>query len=251
MSNREKNSGQRKENYDFSLIFEKKNMKRLYVIFLILIICIHLPERNFGRNFYSSPGGPLDSMWFRHSSMPVARYTGVSFTINSKAYSGLGQVSNGIYAADFYEYDPQRDLWTTKADFPGNGRYWPTAFSINGKGYVCLGMDNSLTCWNDLWEYDPDSDHWTRKADFPGKGRYGACVFVIGEQAYVGTGSYNNGYDYLYDMWCYNPATDQWTPKPDFPGGPRSQAVAFAVGGKGYLGTGNQDLDTPSKDCWS
>ena len=225
-------------------------MKKLFVILFMLILCIHFPEKDFGTIPFLSSNADSDSGWIQHAGMPGARYAAISITINDKAYAGLGRLRDGTYANDFYEYDPQQDLWTKKADFPDDGRYLPTAFTINGKGYVCLGFDNSLVCRNDLWEYDPDSNKWTRKADFPGMGRYGACAFVIGDRAYVGTGSYNSGNDYLYDIWCYNPGTDVWTSKPDFPGGPRNQAVAFAIDTKGYIGSGSQDSYTPTKDFW-
>ncbi len=207
-------------------------------------ICVFLVFCSFYYDCFSQS-------WIEMSPMNnYGRYVCASFTINNKAYVGLGQIYNGQKIYDFWEYDPLSNNWTKKADYPGKGSYATTAFSINGKGYICLGADNDVKCQNDLWEYDPVTNIWVKRADFPGLSRYGAVSFVIGNSGFVGTGSYNDPSDYLFDLWMYTPSTDTWIKKSNFPGGNRNHAVAFSIFGFGYLGTGAYTTYTGTNDFW-
>lgn len=179
-----------------------------------------------------------------------ARYAATGFVIDGKAYVGLGQVQGGTKVYDFWEYNPQTQAWTRKADYPGVGSYDVTSFVINGKGYLCLGASNTGTNVNDLWEYTPGTNTWLRKANFPGTPRYGARAFVINGNAFVGTGSYGSSSDYLKDMWMYNPISDTWVQKNNFPGDKRSFATSFTIGDYGYFGTGLADGTTTKRDMW-
>lgn len=183
-----------------------------------------------------------------------------SFSIGEKGYV------SSVEAADFWEYNPDKDSWTQVGDFPGPPRKHGVAFTINGKGYVCTG--GNFNCGNfaseflnDLWEYEPVLDSWTQKANFPGIPRHGATGFSIENKAYVGTGI--NGTQALSDFWEYNSITDVWTQKTDFPGGLRMYASAFTIDGLGYMGTGTRQegavLDqvrdfweyNPDEDQWT
>lgn len=180
----------------------------------------------------------------------TGRVAAVCFTINGKAYVGLGQRGwTGTNLHDFWEYDPVLDLWTKKADYPGKGSYAATAFSINGKGYVGLGAITSTTNANDFWEYSPATDTWRSLTNFSGTPRYGASTFVIGSNAFVGTGS-SGAPNYLNDMWMYDPILDSWTAKINFPGGGRAHATGFAIGNFGYLGTGLANSTIATNDIW-
>jgi N-acetylneuraminic acid mutarotase len=198
-----------------------------------------------------SPLVVAQNFWVQKTSMyDYGRHVAVSFTIENKAYVGLGRIPDGTRMDDFWEYDPTSNIWTKKASFPGGGRYSATAFAINGKGYVCLGLDNNDQLMSDLWEYDPTSNSWLRKANFPGLPRYGASCFTIADSAYIGTGSNGGSDEYLFDLWMYVPITDSWVRKVDFPGYRRSHATAFSIGNEGYLGGGLANSFTPTKDFW-
>ena len=198
-----------------------------------------------------SPVVLLSQTWIQKTNLPApGRMCGICFTVDNKAYIGLGRYPDGSYVNDLWEYDPFLDHWTQKSGYPGVGLYASTAFSINGKGYICLGGDSYGAGQSDLWEYNPVSDTWSPKSDFPGMERYGACCFVIGDTAYIGTGSYGNSGDYLYDFWMYIPATDIWKQLQDFQGGPRCHASAFSIGNFGYLGTGMASSTTVTSDIW-
>ena len=190
--------------------------------------------------------------WTQKSSIfNYGRFCAIGCSANGKGYVGMGQIADGTYLNDFWEYDPSSNQWTGKTDFPGGGRYGASAFSINGKVYVCFGYDTSHTSRNDIWEYNPVNESWVEKAVFPGQARYGANGFVIGDSVvYIGTGTYGSQYDYLYDFWMYNPVADNWTQKSNFPGFNRQSAASFSIDGIGYMGAGLSDVATATKDFW-
>ncbi len=191
--------------------------------------------------------------WTQKTSLPApARYAGIAFVVNNKAYAGLGVNASAVKYHDIWEYNPATNSWTQKSNYPGTGMYACTAFSINGKGYVCLGGDatSNTNGTNQLWEYEPTTDTWTQKANFPGTARYGASCFVIGDTAFVGTGSYCNPNDYLSDFWMYVPATNAWTQLTNYPGGHRNHGNAFAIQGYGFLGTGLINNSVATNDFW-
>jgi N-acetylneuraminic acid mutarotase len=187
----------------------------------------------------------------RKTSIPQARYHGVSMVFDTYAIVGLGRAGQGgAFLNDLYKYDPIANSWEQLPDFPASGRYNATSFTINGKGYIGLGYRDGYGNQNDLWEFDPDTKSFTRKADFPGIPRYSAFAFVIGNKAYVGTGTYGNPNDYLFDMWCYDPVANTWTKKADFPGGSRITTATFVIGSEGYVGGGASTTNTMEKDFW-
>jgi N-acetylneuraminic acid mutarotase len=220
-------------NFDKS---EKKMRKILLLFFYVIAIC----QIAIGQD-----------PWIQKTCMfNYGRHVAICFTINNKAYVGLGAIHDGTRLSDFWEYNPLTNKWLKKADYPGGGRYAATAFAINGKGYICLGIDEDGNNTNDLWEYNPDSDTWLRKANFPDLARYGASCFVIGDTAFIGTGSFGVAQEYLFDLWMYVPRTNKWSKKADFPGYKRCHASAFSIGNFGFMGSGLLDNNTPTKDFW-
>ena len=138
------------------------------------------------------------------------------------------------YAADLWEYDPQLDSWTRKADFPGLDRYQLSSFAVDGKGYVGMGVDHDLFR-KDWWQYDPIVDSWTQVSNLPGVERGASSTFVIGQRGFVVFGS-DGGYK--DELWEYNPFTDSWQIRANFPGGERKNGIAFAIGDSAYAGIG-------------
>src|SRR4030095_12791456 len=72
----------------------------------------------------------------------TARTGAVGFGIGSKGYLGTGHFydNKDHYYKDFWEYDPELNTWTQKADFGGNARRDAVGFSIGSKGYVGTGF---------------------------------------------------------------------------------------------------------------
>ncbi|MBP9882066.1 MAG: T9SS type A sorting domain-containing protein [Chitinophagales bacterium] len=181
---------------------------------------------------------------------PSSRSRAVGFSIGDKGYVGTGNVIN-----DFWEYDPNTNIWTQKADFGGGIRSGATGFSIGSKGYIGMGNHYSFPYtpyYKDFWEYDPSLNKWTQKADFGGESRSIATGFNIGNKGYIGTGSKWGGSSstYFKDFWEYDPVLDTWLQKADFGGGARGAATGFSIGNYGYLGTGSNYPWAASKDFW-
>ena len=115
------------------------------------------------------------------------------------------------YYKDLWEWDQVTNVWTRKADFPGQGRSAAAAFVIGNRGYVGTG-DYSLDLLADFWEYDQQTDRWTRKVDFAGNPRSQAVGFAIGAKGYLGAGNHGfaMGDGINQDFWEYDQVTDKW-----------------------------------------
>ncbi|MBP9882027.1 MAG: T9SS type A sorting domain-containing protein [Chitinophagales bacterium] len=189
--------------------------------------------------------GLAPDTWSQKSDLRgIARNHAVGFSIDGKGYMGTGfrYVENKwqkTYYKDFWEYDPEYDVWKQKADFGGGTRGYAVGFSIGEKGYIGTGYkfdkDYNEIYYKDFWQYDPILNSWTQKADFGGTARSGAVGFSIEDKGYLGTGSTN-------DFWEYDPLTDIWKQRSDFAGSSRGYAVGFSIEKKGYVGTGTAGL---------
>jgi N-acetylneuraminic acid mutarotase len=212
-------------------------MKQVY---LCIVIFIALTQ--FGSS----------QVWNQKASIcDYGRFGAIGCSCGGKGYIGLGEIEDGTFLNDFWEYDTLTNHWTRKADFPGGGRFAAVAYPVNGMIYVFFGFDNSNNCNNDVWAYNPSTNTWIQKSVFPGQPRFCARGFVISDSlVFIGTGTYNSSYDYLYDFWMYNPSDNSWTSKSDFPGNRRMGAVSFEINGTGYLGCGLSDPYTPHNDFW-
>lgn len=135
---------------------------------------------------------------------------------------------------------PAQNVWTQKADFPGDPRTSCVGFSIGAGGFIGLGFD-SVEFRRSFYSYAQATNTWIQVTSLggvngSGLSRDAAVSFVVGTKAYVGTGQ--GSVSYLNDMWEYNGGSDTWTQKANFPGTARRKAVGFAVNGKGYVGLG-------------
>ncbi len=86
----------------------------------------------------------------------ITRSQAAAFTLNGKAYVGLGEYS-GV-RSDIWEYDPSQDTWTSKTDFEGSSRQESVAYVINNKAYIGLGRSGSYY-FDDVWEFRPDDEY--------------------------------------------------------------------------------------------
>ncbi|MCZ8197452.1 MAG: Ig-like domain-containing protein [Flavobacterium sp.] len=217
-------------------------------------------------NVVTSSGGNLNDFWaydFTTNSWSylttfpgVYRSGAISFSINNKAYIGLGSnyVNNGFdFLKDFWEYDLATNVWTQLADFPGNGRNSCVSFSSNDYGYVGLGASGSSnqTLLNDFWRFNPATNSWTQLPNFPGVARAGAVGFAIGNEVYTGLGGSNQSSTntLLSDFWHFDSLSLTWSQKADMPpiasrpnvtwtSSGRRAAKGFCINSKGYVGLG-------------
>lgn len=195
---------------------------------------------NYGNELIFTTAAPISGI--RKSDIPQSGFGSVSFSIGNKVYLGSGSGDEFASPRDFWEWDQITDIWTKKADFPGNSVRGAVGFSIATKGYLGTGLTFEGGVTNEFWEYDPATDKWTEKASLPvTAARTEAVGFSIGTKGYIGTGNFftNNETKCLNDFWEYDPAADAWTEKASLPvSSARSEAVGFSIGNKGYIGTG-------------
>lgn len=191
--------------------------------------------------------------WTQVAGLNFGRQYGVSFNIGDKGYMGTGYNSNNspTYSDDFWEYDPNANTWTQKANFPPGPRAYAVGFGIGQKGYIGTGHDlNSNAIMNDFWQFDPASNTWLQRSNAGTSQRYQATGFSLLGKGYIGTGLNVNTSASLKDFWEYDPSSDTWSQQA-FVGGPtRYAAASFTAGGKGYIGTGIQLSDGSKDDLW-
>jgi len=218
-----------------------------------LVVCFSIGTKGYigtGNDFKSNgftnefwEFDPETDNWTQKASLPTtpARAFAVGFSIGTKGYIGIGDMdpfTDGNlldYYQDFWEWDQETNIWTKKADFPGNTRTGAVGFSIGNKGYIGTGSTGTYNS-RDFWEWDQTTNKWTKKADFPGDTRTWAIGFSIGNKGYIGTG-YSDSRN-LRDFWEWNQGTNEWTEKANFGGIARSSSIAFSIGNKAYIGTG-------------
>lgn len=146
---------------------------------------------------------------------------------STRAYMGISS-----WTDTWWEYNPDNNTWTQKANFPGVLRSGPETFSINDKVYVGLGSVydydlNKTIAYKDFYEYDPTTNAWTKKSDFPGVARTSASSTDDGSKGYIiGGDESTSAPDFLKDVWQYDPSSDTWTALADAPVG-FSQAAVF------------------------
>lgn len=209
--------------------------------------------------------------WIAKSAFEaLPRTEAVSFSIANIGYYGLG-VNDETYFNDFWQYDPELDLWTQLGDFPGVARAYCVSTNSDTKGYMGLGYDGSDDR-NDFWEYDPQSDTWTQLIDFGQVSesdatllkkreelvRREATAFSIGDYVYVGTGA--NNYNATgstktarvdnKDFYKYSITNKTWT-SIGFAGDKRRCATTVVLDGRAYVISGLTSSGTTLNDFWS
>jgi len=184
--------------------------------------------------------------WTKRADFPTSsRFFAVSFSIGDKGYYGLGQKQTEpfVYKVynDWWEYDPAKDAWVQKADFPGGGRLGAKGFSLNGKGYAGSGyfiMPNGPNAGgkdyqSDVYEYDPAANTWTKKSD---------CFLGDKDFLFLRTDTICCVNPEYRTLRKYNPITDAWTETewekkalaPDYSAIAGNEAH-FSVNGKAYI----------------
>jgi N-acetylneuraminic acid mutarotase len=193
-------------------------------------------------------GISAQNIWNKRAAVGGSkRERGISFSISTKGYIGLGQDTLNLMLNDLWEYDPGTNSWTQKANFPGAARRDAASFVIATKAYVGTGIDNADAFWgtplSDFWEYNPATNTWTSKTAFPGNSGFG--TYYSTGFSLLGKGYFCCGKDgpsnYSNNLWQYDPATNSWLQKTDIPGAKRYGGIAFVIGNYAYFGTGTDE----------
>lgn len=174
---------------------------------------------------------PATNTWTAKANFPgVNREGAVAMSIGTKGYIGLGKEIGGgaLEQTDFYEYDPTANTWTSRAAYPGLGRFYCLNFSIGTKGYVGSGTALTVNTF-DFWEFNPAGNNWTSRAAYP-SAPY-ASGLTIGNKGYARS-------DGSMDFREYDPVGNTWTTRTNWLSVNRGFPIAFGIGNRGYFGTG-------------
>lgn len=102
-----------------------------------------------------TPAGTGLGTWVQKANfIGQSRTEASGFTINNKAYIGLGLGSDAYN--DFYEFDPLLNSWSIRADVAGGYKRSASGFSLDGIGYFAMGL-TSTGIESSLWAYNPNS----------------------------------------------------------------------------------------------
>lgn len=176
---------------------------------------------------------PDNDKWTQKTDFPgQARAKAIAGVIGTKAYIGMGSIgaielSNQF--CDFYEYDTRTDIWTKKADFPGEARNDLFCAVVDGALYATLGF-TGIQRSVQTWKYDPTTNVWTQMTDAPHEAS-NAAGFAIGNCFYEGSGFRGSNLNFFY---CFRPDIQKWIRKANLPDA-RMLSNGLAINGKGYI----------------
>jgi len=194
-------------------------------------------------------------IWVQRTSFPNTRRWGFANSSSTRGYHGCGY-DGTTWQNDFWEYNPNDNTWTQKANFAGNSRVNIPSFVIENKIYTATG-NNGVTLQTETWEYDPSSNIWTSRAAFIGNARNSGVGFAINGRGYI-----CGGYDltnWRAELYEYNPIANSWIQKSNIPNSGREQLVAFTIGNLSYVGLGYNGVTSlndfysynPITDTWT
>ncbi|MEQ8474095.1 MAG: kelch repeat-containing protein [Marinoscillum sp.] len=139
-------------------------------------------------------------IWIEKGIYPGNCYPNIAFSINGKAYVGLGWGSGACN--EFWEYNPLADQWEQLANFNGKPRLESFAISINEYGYVFGGRFHGGTIFDDdehlfdVWRFDANSKIWMQiEEDYPGEGNLNLIGELVDGKLIFGMGDYSD------DLW--------------------------------------------------
>ena len=196
----------------------------------------------------------LDSQniqWTERKSLPKAYRNGNAIACNGKIYfmGGYCASSPERFGKTNYEYNPDTNIWTKKADMP-TGRSNFAIATINDKIYAIGG--DPFSPQNEV--YCPATDSWKTLQPMLTPRQHINCAVVEGKIFVIG-GLMNIQDAAAPSDWCYknissknevyDPSTDTWKEKTPMPTR-RHGAYMVAVGGKIYVIGGMGD----EKDMW-
>jgi N-acetylneuraminic acid mutarotase len=164
---------------------------------------------------------PATGAWETKTSMPKPLYVFGIAASDGKIYvvGGVSKTSNGstlvsTTSNQLYEYTPETDAWTLKADM-SKYRSWSDAVAANGSVYGIGGNNsNNQTGNNDIEEYDEAKNTWTEKTTFV-NGFDGQCQSVaINGKIYTLSSDITSSGSYTKAVIGeFDPATGTWTEK--------------------------------------
>lgn len=151
---------------------------------------------------------PATNQWIQKANIPGGiRSNAVGVSTATRGYIGnghsylynitLGKIK--VYLNDWWEYNPDFNSWTRKANYPGAGRTGTLGFTLDGKPYVGIGLSQNNGASADFWRYNPATNQWLQRKNF------GSAITTYGN-AMTSFAVNGNGYfvlDNLEEAWKY------------------------------------------------
>ncbi|MER7443466.1 carboxypeptidase regulatory-like domain-containing protein [Micromonospora avicenniae] len=186
-----------------------------------------------GRLVVAGGWGPLDAVtdvqiydpatgaWTRGAPMPAPRGAAGGAVLDGQLYVVSGCTVGDCMPATttVFAYDPVRDRWSSRADYPASGAFMSCG-GLAGRVICAGGVD--LTTGDGsaaTYSYDPRTDAWTRAADLP-TGWWGAASTVANGQLLLsggvagGTGPTSS---VTNEGHAYDPVAGEWHALPNAP----------------------------------
>ncbi|MHC4581645.1 MAG: Kelch repeat-containing protein, partial [Planctomycetota bacterium] len=159
---------------------------------------------------------PVTDRWTRKADMPTRRHSSSASILNGQIYvMGGSNERNDIYpiALTCVEaYDPQADIWTTKADML-EGLWGASSSVVNGRIYTIGGRTGATDV---VLEYNLSTDIWGRKASIPTRRRNFVTCVLDGKIYAIGGWIHSNAYPNS-SLEVYDPEMDIWTVETETP----------------------------------
>ena len=208
------------------------------------------------------------SSWEQIQDFPGSR-PGTWCATRSKGYAGIAMGYPDT--PEWWEFDPDRQSWESKADFPGDLSGGPYAsFCSADEVFVLQEYEVGGLPARDLWSYHPAGDTWTLEQKPPelihGFNSTSSASLVFENKAFITGENDLKIYDMQNEVWenrnyppneymkvCflsgsrlfflsenelfeYDPAQDTWTRLGFIPFAPAESSVSFAMAGRFYFG---------------
>ena len=151
--------------------------------------------------------------------------------------NGVGNIGGKLYISwsnHLYEYDPNRNTWTRKANAPKKTAQGVTGV-INGKLYVLAGTcdDCASTTVSRLFRYDPSTNTWNGSLPSAPSAHVQGAGGVINGKFYVAGGRNRTGRP-TNRLDVYDPVSNSWSTLAPMPTA-RSGAAAAVLQGRLYV----------------
>jgi len=173
---------------------------------------------------------PTD-IWYEMGHLPFGGASSNGyFTIKGMGYFLIATDStrNGDCDRQFWEYNPDVDIWTKKADFPDSPRQESSCFVYNDKGYVgqtygCLVADNHF------WSYDPVTNLWNQIASLPTSIELRSTAISVSSGLALLFGGQDGNANFYNNIWQYNISVNTWQNIGHIPGLGRELTVIWGL----------------------
>jgi len=164
----------------------------------------------------------------------------ISTRYSSFILDGKGYVVNSL--GKVFEYNPENNTWTERAEFPGDDRISSYGFTMGNYGYIGFGYGAiGGDLFEDIWAYDADNNSWEELSAVNDIAILGiekpyATVMVFDNAIHVGNGAFND----LFAGTVSGNTSVTWsateTKITSYPSAERSTPMYFSIDGKYYWG---------------